>query len=63
MNNLEIEEMLLEAANYADAIVAIAEEHEDDASFVLLADKCSSVICEAIDELRKSQSETEGEKQ
>jgi hypothetical protein len=58
-----IEEMLLEAANYADAIVAIAKEHEDDPSFVLLADKCSSVICEAIDELQKLNNETEGEKQ
>lgn len=47
----EIETMLYEAAHYADAIAAIAEVHEDDPSYRLLADKCSGVILKAIDAL------------
>lgn len=51
MNAAEIETMLYEAAQYADAIAAIAEAHEDDPSYRLLADKCSDVIIKATDVL------------
>lgn len=50
----EIETMLYEAAHYVDAIAAIAEAHEDDPSYRLLADKCSGVILKAIDALHNT---------
>lgn len=53
MNTREIEEQLYNAAKYADAIVAIADAHDDDPSFKMLADKCSTDIIAAIEKLQE----------